>query len=881
MRINTIVIILLFLVASASADTLIEDFGLGGTFYTGFVYSDAKCGSQPFTVDAGECFDKVSVGIKENNGGITVIHAQIETDSGGNPSGTKVHANADGSLTTGASQCGGSGNKCQINITLAHRVCAGTDITAGTKYHVVECTNNAAGTNYYWAIGGTGAYTRGSGYSERNNGTSIWTVDYNDRYQYDAALWDTGGGAGVSNSVSFAASSPACGSDTLIATRNYTFVPIENATVAISSCSLYSNASNASVPIATRNNPTNNTEDGFVVTLPSAQTHDYQIICQNNDSSTVDTGNRTYTYSDFAFSSESHDATKYETESTAYSYAFDVGEGVSNVTVAYLDYNGTLLGLSSTGGVNVTLSGSRTLGLEATNNTQYGNSYVFLFEFSNGTSYNVTSSTYYQNVLWAYWQNLSVNPTTYVESAVISPETTVTNFTNAASVLVSHYWNGTMNTAALSGSVYSSSFIAPDTGGFYWDYMNSTLNLTFAGVSLNRTSPQYQNVSVWEVGLVSCPGTVALNFTFADEETFASLFGDMDGTFWGYPVGSPELNASASFNCTNSSYCEVCIAPSWASFVVDSWQTYESPEAYYSSGSYPLRAYFLANASVSNVTEDITLYSGNVSAVKLIEVDLNDVDGQGVADAYVYFAEYYPAENVYRTVAMVLTDNSGLATTYLEPNEVWYRITVTKNNEVLSVFSPQTIACSLSASSCPLVLSLAPESYLEFVEYWDNFAFDCDFNASGLNFLSCSYTDTSGLMKYARLVVNEVGLFSPIGVCDSSVTTTSGTISCNLSNYTDKVVSYSFAAHFAEETLLESGNIGFSKAALFGDEGLLIALILFLLCAAVGAHNPAYSVFMGFVGLVVAWAIGLFSIELSAIVAMGVVAGVIMLKMRS
>jgi hypothetical protein len=549
-----------------------------------------------------------------------------------------------------------------------------------------------------------------------------------------------------------------------------------------------------------------------------------------------------------------------------------VGEGVSNVTISYLLANTTLSTLTSTGGTNVTLSGSRIPPLTVINATTDQLNYTFLYEFSNGTNYNKTSpANYWQTILWAYYQNITVNPTAYTPGNIIYTFTNLTNVSSAADVLIQYYWNSTpRNGTYLNSSTYYTTYTAPAVSDYSWDYMNSTLNITFAGTSLNRTSAQFLNVSVWQVGLVACPGAVAINFTFWGESNFTALFSDMELTLWGYPLGNPDLNESGNFTFTNVKSAAICLTPAWATFYVDSWQIYRSPSTYYTSGSYPQRAYFLDGALVNNVSNNVSLYLENATLTKLIEITLLDTNGQGVPDANLYFNRYYPGEDLYRTVAMVKTDDYGLGNTYLIPNDVWFRIVAVKDGTTLRTFTPQTIPCDPGLSACPLSLSLAPDSYVEFTDYWDQFAYGCSFNATGTNATVCSFTDSSGLMKYARLKVWRIGIFSPSLLCDNNVTTASGSLTCNLGDATGSY-SWEFSAHFQDENIFQTGVIELTSANLFEGSGIFVTIILFMVMAGVGAFNPIFSVALGFIALAFALAIGAYDVGIGALVGLGVV----------
>jgi hypothetical protein len=311
---------------------------------------------------------------------------------------------------------------------------------------------------------------------------------------------------------------------------------------------------------------------------------------------------------------------------------------------------------------------------------------------------------------------------------------------------------------------------------------------------------------------------------------------------------------------------------------VSSFQNYRSPAAYYTGGSYPQRSYFLYHATITNATQEVKLYLENATLTKVTQVSLKDETGQGVPGVYLYFNKYYPGEALYRTVAMILTDDFGLGNSYLIPNDAWFRIVASQAGVTARTFNPQTIGCSPAAGSCELALSLAPSNFVEFTEYWGKFAYSCAYSNS-TNVTSCTFADTSGLMKYARLRVWKLSPFSNTQLCDTNLTAASGTLTCTLTNPSGQY-DYAFSAHFSDELLLDSGSFSANASALFGAEGLIVTLLFFLTCAFAGAFNPGYSVVLGFIGLLAAFGLGAFSIPFAAVVAVGVVAGVFMYKMR-
>ena len=190
------ILVLVLLVAAASADTLIEydtsnlgsGFALFGTYGGSYYDSD-----QQFTVDAGECFDKISIYYKTGAGAPTGdIYVRIETTGAGqHPTGTLVKAGA-WNVSAGVL----SGSYQWQNFTLGTRVCEPADITAATAYGLrVNATTQATGVYWFWGIDNADTYRTTKFISESPAGANNTGFDYN--FQ----IWDTGGGANDTQTV--------------------------------------------------------------------------------------------------------------------------------------------------------------------------------------------------------------------------------------------------------------------------------------------------------------------------------------------------------------------------------------------------------------------------------------------------------------------------------------------------------------------------------------------------------------------------------------------------------------------------------------------------------------------------------------------------------
>lgn len=525
----------------------------------------------------------------------------------------------------------------------------------------------------------------------------------------------------------------------------------------------------------------------------------------------------------------------------------------------------------------------------ATNGTNYTTYWNYTIRYANYTNTTVSTTEANTSIYYGFYF-----PNYYPDTDILWGDTihfyaapytqTAANLKNVTVDFDSATYNLTY-----SAGVWGSSTTAPEPSAASETWTsNATLTASVTGGAYSpvttttetRTS-ENESITVYKATLALCSAIAnqtSINFTFYnEEEVTAPVASNMDLTVWIYPDAAHTVNVTTSFNFTDVYNATLCIYPTWATVYVDTWQAYWGNET---SNDSP-RAYFLDDAELDNSTEEVSLYVLNDTYATLIAVSVADTDATPVTGAYVYFARYYPAENVYRTVSMIRTDDFGAGSTYLRPNDIWYRFTITKDGTTLGTFSPQTVACDPAELICNLYLTLAPDTWLEYISYYDQFSYACAFNATGTNATVCSYADASGLMKYARLQVWKTGLFSPTSVCDTSLTTASGSLTCPLGNVSGQYV-YTLSAHFADEITLYQDELDYSgtSSALFGTTGLIAGAFVFLMAALAGAHSAGAVLIMGTVGLIAAQLIGLLGLAPSALVGFAVVAFAIFIKIK-
>jgi len=322
-------------------------------------------------------------------------------------------------------------------------------------------------------------------------------------------------------------------------------------------------------------------------------------------------------------------------------------------------------------------------------------------------------------------------------------------------------------------------------------FSNQTSNFSFkfdyGGGSIQNTEKFYQNVSY--INLQNCNTTTttqALNFTLYDELKQQNINAAQNSTsfesFFSYWIGSGDIKKTYAFqellNSSDNSY-QFCIYPynQNTTFKVDSDIDYSA--TYFRENQHHLR-----NSTLTNVSNDILLYLiSNDEATKFFltfQQGVNFID-----DATVTVQKYFTGLGEYKSVAILLTDDDGETTMWQEVDKQ-YKYSVVQDGSLLGVVE-RTSICSVAPCTMTIALESASENVFE--PYYDvyaigitsNLSFDKDSKIVTYNFL-----DTTGLANYFRLVVKEMQMNSTGNtICDSQLYSIAGTLTCNLSAYSN------------------------------------------------------------------------------------------------
>ena len=584
----------------------------------------------------------------------------------------------------------------------------------------------------------------------------------------------------------------------------------------------------------------------------------------------------------------------YETNLTNFNITFGIAGNVANITgnLTYnnTNYPATTTAVGSTFVLNVT---NLRVPLVETNNTIKNFNWSYVVSYTNGTNTSAqTSTNYNHSVYWAYYITAIASPTTALELDNVTFNTTVATQLQVATLLTNTTFNGTAYTTSVVANSstqrnYSTSIIMPNPPASSTLYVwNSTLYVSYANQSFARSSSN-SNITVKQMILALCAGNATLpafNFTFYTEEddkivnstNLSSTANKFEATFWAFKNGS-SYQRNYTFNLTGNVSYPICLEHNETSSLVDAHIRYYNT-------SYSTRNYFLENYTVDNVTDNISLYLLETTLSSPISFEIRESNGINPAAGVVIQAlRFYPDKNVYRIVAMALTDGDGKGFSYLKMNTVFHKFRLYRDGEFMREIEQGVLGGADVAAGLTLTYSLTVTSLAEIMEIYEQVAGSCTSN-NATAIVTCTYDDSSTHLQTMYLTIQKLSNVSWVSICTNSSITDNGTLTCSAASAGNGTYYYWLYGKFASSTLLTikiaDGSFNVGQLNIFGTAGLLFSAILIIALVMIGSFNPIVTIFMGITGLVVSSILGMLDISLAALVGIIIVGIIIAIKSR-
>lgn len=405
-----------------------------------------------------------------------------------------------------------------------------------------------------------------------------------------------------------------------------------------------------------------------------------------------------------------------------------------------------------------------------------------------------------------------------------------------------------------------------DTGDYVKYY--TTISIPLVDADENKTfywrvdnvggtyySPNYTQL-VYDLPLISVNTTCGaltpiIHFNFSNEENFTTMNASVDYNFKYGISNDTALKYYGEFSNIDEFY--ICINDS-----VSDTYSFGYGEIQYTFDGFEGRRYYLfEGASYSNNTVvNYTLYHLLDTSGTLFELTFTDKSLNPYNDNYITLNRWYPNLDEYLVVDMGKTDENGETLTHLVLNDVDYRLALYQaDGTLIKLMDPRRFSCAVA----PCTFALRVEEQELDLSDFHNVQTDLSYNSTSQVF-TLIYNDPSQTTSGFRLyVVRQSGNQSDLVICNKTVTSFSGVVTCDTSAYTGvkKAIVYRTASpeipvtQKVVNTLIEFD----STFALFISAFLWIAMILIGI-----AVSPLFAIILGIVGLIPAVLLGAINI---------------------
>jgi hypothetical protein len=412
-------------------------------------------------------------------------------------------------------------------------------------------------------------------------------------------------------------------------------------------------------------------------------------------------------------------------------------------------------------------------------------------------------------------------------------------------------------------------------GNYY--YITSTITLPFSSTQQNksfywnisisdstyvRTPTQTQTVNALAIDNCTTNNNTIFNFTILDEE-FLFLMNHTSVEYSFNIYDNTRTNILMTENRTvTTNPTRLCLSnplTNVTSFSLD------GTLKYYGNSSYAIRYYNILNFTLMNSTTPVNtfLYLVNNSISLPFLLTFRDSGLALAPNILVKVNRQYLATNNYRTVEIPKTDTGGQTILNLVRNDVIYNIMmVNSSGSIVASFSNVVAFCQdFTIGSCTLDLSTpgtSSQSYNYNASVGISYAISYS-NASKL--ISLAFNSLNSSVMQVRMVTRTENQFQNQTICDSSLTTTSGSLSCNISSAV-ATNQYFFVDVYANGKYIETYSLNANSSLstdgpAFGTGGLFIAALFLLLITMLFSDDKQTLVIMLGIGWVIVIALGL------------------------
>lgn len=354
---------------------------------------------------------------------------------------------------------------------------------------------------------------------------------------------------------------------------------------------------------------------------------------------------------------------------------------------------------------------------------------------------------------------------------------------------------------------------------FYWEVTLSD------STQINLSS---KNQTIYNMAIDNCSSYTneILNFSLVDEETQVSLpNAKIETAINFYDASRSEIVSNYSMLFGKVNPLRICLSRN----ITNSSSYSMDVIARYENSDHANEYYNIVNQTVDADTNStkITLYDLNLSDSTEFQLTFTGSDFLPMEGALIYVDRQYISENTFKTVELPKTDYNGQTVLHLVRNDVIYNIRVVKDGVVLGNFESLTAFCDdYTIGDCNIELNAFDS--VEAIFNYDT-SLGIIFTAPTYNAtsdkVSFNFVTDDGSTKTVQLVVTRNDIFGNRSVCNSSMTSSGGTLTCDIDpNLDDSVLKTEI---YVDEVLAVSSNVKLDSTG-YGVGGYLLFVVMII-----------------------------------------------------
>lgn len=438
-------------------------------------------------------------------------------------------------------------------------------------------------------------------------------------------------------------------------------------------------------------------------------------------------------------------------------------------------------------------------------------------------------------------------------------------------------YNNTEYTGTLSGSgntkLLTASLTTPGASTSYPFYWNISLTNS-SGINYFKSNNYTQTINPLSVSRCNNSGngifnTTFINFTVKDAENPTTLVPSKFKITFNYGIDNKLSTYSYQDLVGDNSSFPFCFLLSDLTYLTDAKIEYEAT-------SYSKNYYYLNDASLTNATQNITLYLLNSSKATLTTLKAQTEGQTALEDVYIQIQRYDTGTDTYYTIGMAKTNYLGEDITYLNWYDTFYKYILTKDNSVIYIANTSKI------SSSPVTFTIPDDITFDYDKFL-NIVYTLTFNNVTKNFV-LTYSVPSGTITSACLRVDKRTIKNDTNICNTCETSSSATIYCNIDSYGNGTF---IATFYAKGSLgvIDSivAMIGVSNKLynLIGNvDGTMYAILFSALCMVMFFISPVLGIVGLFLGMLAGMVIGFSPVNYMGFMGLGIVGVIIIMILK-